>query len=137
MKLDELVAPGDWLEDSFTVEEENTARHVGSGGSRVLATPWLIAFMERVAHRLLANRLPQGYSSVGTLVHVEHLAPTPVGSQVRVRAEVTRVDGARVSFKVGAWDATEQVGAGEHERFVIQVERFLQRVNRKVTPDQA
>ncbi|MDD5466265.1 MAG: thioesterase family protein [Anaerolineales bacterium] len=134
MNLIEVVSPGDALEGVFLVEEANTARHVGSGGSRVLATPWMIAFMERVAHRLLAERLPKGYSSVGTLVHVEHLAPSPVGSRVRVRAEVTRLDGARVAFKIDAWDDVEQVGAGEHERFVIQVERFLQRVNRKIAP---
>lgn len=132
MERDNLIKPGMTREEIFLVDEDKTARHVGSGASRVLASPWLIAFMERVAHRLIAEHLPDGYSSVGVHVNVRHLAPTPVGSQVRVRAEVTEVDGTRVTLLVQAWDHVELVGDGSHQRMVIDQERFLRRVGAKL-----
>lgn len=132
MDIRELIQPGMTREESFEVEDENTAIHVGSGATRVLATPWMIAFMERVSHRLLAERLPSGSSSVGVLVNVRHLAPTPAGSRVRVLTEVQEVEGARVIFQVQAWDEYEKVGEGQHQRMVIDEERFLRRVNAKI-----
>lgn len=131
MDLNELIRPGMSREETFPVGDEQTAIHLGSGSSRVLATPWMIAFMERVSHRLLAERLPQGTSSVGVLVEVEHLAPTPVSAEVRVRSEVQEVAGIRVTFAVEARDAQELVGRGVHRRVVIDEARFLRRVESK------
>jgi fluoroacetyl-CoA thioesterase len=128
MDLNEFIQPGMAKEETFVVKDENTAIHVGSGASRVLATPWMIAFMERLSHRLLAENLPEGYSSVGVLVNVRHLAPTPVGEEVKVRTEVASVDGWRVNFNAQAWDHAELVGEGQHQRFVIDEARFLRRV---------
>ncbi len=88
MELIELIHPGMTSEEIFLVEERHLATHVGSGAARVLATPWMIAFMEGVSHRLLAKYLPAGYSSVGAHVDVHHLAPTPLGCSVRIRFEV-------------------------------------------------
>jgi predicted thioesterase len=82
---------------------------------------------------LLAEKLPEAYSSVGVLVNVRHLAPTPVGSKLRVRAEVVEIDGLKVIFKVQAWDEQELVGDGMHERFVVDASRFLQRVEKKIS----
>ena len=132
MNLAELIHPGMYKEEAFVVEEKYIATHVGSGSSRVLATPWMIAFMERVAHRLLAEHLPEGYSSVGALVNIRHLAPTPVGCSVRVRSEVKEIDGMRVIFSVQAWDEIEQIGDGQHQRVVIDQARFLRRVEGKL-----
>jgi predicted thioesterase len=115
-------------EESYNVEEQHTAAHVGSGGSRVLASPWMIAFMERAARKLLGDRLPPGYSSVGVHVDVRHLAPSPVGSTVRVEARVTAIDGLKVDFSVQAWDDYELIGEGTHRRVVIEEARFLRRV---------
>ena len=135
MDLNEIFNPGMAREETFLIEEEHSAIHVGSGSLRVLATPWMIAFMERNARRLIGERLPQGYSSVGARVDVRHLAPTPVGSQVRVRAEVVAVDGSKVELSIQAWDEQEQIGDGQHQRVVIEEERFLRRVARKsITP---
>lgn len=131
MKLDELIHPGMSREDSFPVTIENSAIHIGSGSSRVLATPWMITFMERVSHRLLMCCLPEGYSSVGTHLDIHHLAPTPVGATIRVRAEVESVEGIRVYFSVEAWDNLEKIGEGKHERVVIDEARFLRRVENK------
>lgn len=134
MDFSALIEPGMSLEDSFEVGAEHTAARVGSGAAPVLATPWLVAYMERVAHRLLAERLPEGYSSVGVLVHIRHLAPTPEGSPVRVVCRVTQVEGPRVTFSIQAWDSTEQVGEAEHERVVIDQARFMRRVAAKQQP---
>lgn len=123
--------PGMDREESFIVEDENTAFHVGSGTSRVLATPWMIAFMERNSHRLLAQHLPEGYSSVGVHVNVSHLAPTPVGNSIRVHAQITEINGSRITFNVQAWDEQEKIGDGTHQRYVIEEARFLKRVRSK------
>jgi predicted thioesterase len=133
MDLTELILPGMGGERSFQVEEQYTAAHLGSGSLRVLATPSMILFMERAAHSLLAQRLPEGYSSVGILVDVRHLAPTPLGANVRITCEVLEVDGLRVTFNVQAWDEQEKVGEGRHQRAVINKERFLRRVESKIT----
>lgn len=127
----QAIQPGLKREETFRVEQANTARHIGSGSARVLATPWMVAFMERVAHRLLAERLPPGYSSVGVALEVRHSAPSPVGSLVRVQAEVVEVDATRVTFTVEATDEVEAIGSGRHERVVVEEARFLRRVQAK------
>jgi predicted thioesterase len=131
MEFSELITPGMVREDSFPITLEISAIHIGSGSSRVLATPWMIAFMERVSHRLLNCCLPEGYSSVGTHIDVRHLAPSPVGGAIRVRVEVLSIDGIKVFFAVEAWDNLEKVGEGRHERVVIDEARFLRRVDKK------
>ena len=120
MELTDIIKPGMAREETFLVDEDKTARHVGSGASRVLARPWLIA-----------EHLPEGFSSVGVHVDVRHLAPTPVGSQVRVRAEVIEVSETRVTLIIQAWDHVDLVGEGSHQRVVIDQERFLRRVEAK------
>ena len=131
MDIAEVIQKGMTREEIFQVAEEHTALTVGSGASRVLATPWMIAFMERVAHRLLAENLPAGESSVGVLVDVHHLAPTPIGAEVRVQVEIVTLEGARVNFSVQAWDQAEKIGEGCHQRVVINEARFLRRVEGK------
>jgi fluoroacetyl-CoA thioesterase len=131
MEIDKMVQKGMSRKEFFQVAREHTAAHVGSGDSRVLATPWMIAYMERVAHRLLAENLPGGESSVGVLVDVRHLAPTPLGATVRVQAEIVMVAGSQVTFSVQAWDQVEKIGEGRHERVVINEARFLRRVEGK------
>ena len=131
MDLEKVVKKGLVHEDSFQVAEEHLAIQVGSGGSRVLATPWLIAFMERVAYRMLEDVLPEGRSSVGVLVDVRHMAPTPIGSTVRVRAEIEDLQGSSVVYRVQAWDQVEKIGQGSHQRVVIDEARFLKRLEGK------
>ena len=144
MDLSQIIQPGMSKEETYLVEEEYSAIHVGSGSLRVLATPWMIAFMERVARKFLAGLLPEGYSSVGVRVDVQHLAPPPVGSRVTARAEVVSVEGSKVYFKVEARDEQEVIGAGSHQRVVIDEARFLRRVAAKqeslrndIAPEQA
>ena len=131
MNLTEIVKPGLTREDTFQVDEQHSAIHVGSGSLHVLATPWMIAFMERTARKLLGEVLPESYSSVGVKVDIRHLAPSPVGSRVRTRAQVTNVEGWKVEFNISAWDEHEQIGEGHHQRVVIDEARFLRRVAKK------
>ena len=131
MEYSEIFKPGMTHEQTFLVKEEYLAGHIGTGSARVLATPWLIALMEITSHRLLAAHLPEGSSSVGTEVNMRHLAPTPPGKTVRVRAEVLSVEKNIVAFQVDAWDDLEQIGACQHKRLIIDVARFLKRVASK------
>lgn len=131
MDLTQLIRPGMTHEESLVVEEKHLAPHVGSGAVRVLATPFLIGLMEAVSHRLLMEHLPVENSSVGTRVDMRHLAATPLGDTIRIRSEVTGVDGLTVSFTVDAWDTQDKIGECRHERFVIDVERFLKKVTAK------
>ncbi len=127
------LEPGLVNEISITVAESDTARV--SGGDTlppVLSTPRMISYMERTAHQALLPYLTEGQTSVGTLVNIRHLAATPVGMQVRFRAELIEVDRRRMRFKVEAWDAVEKVGEGEHERFIVDKGRFDERLAQKI-----
>jgi len=126
------IEPGLVMEFSKTVEEGDTARaSAGDSLPPVLSTPKLIGLLEQAANTALLPHLPEGQGSVGSLVNVRHLAATPVGMQVRIRAELLEVDGRRVRFKVEAWDAVDKIAEGEHERFIIDKVRFDDRLEKK------
>jgi predicted thioesterase len=129
--MDDIRA-GQVGEKTTTVTEALTARHLGSGGVLVYATPAMIALMEGAAVAAIDPLLPAGQASVGVAVSIRHLAATPLGHQVRARAEVTGVEGRQVTFAVQAWDEQELIGEGSHTRFVIDVARYQQRLAAKV-----
>jgi fluoroacetyl-CoA thioesterase len=131
MDFMEKITPGIVREENFTVEDVHTAYHIGSGDEKVLGTPWMISFMERVSNRLILGVLPKDYMSVGTRVDIKHLAPTPVNAEIRVRVEILEVYKTRVILKVEAWDSQDQIGAGEHQRAVVEKIRFMERVEQK------
>ena len=117
---------------TITVDEENTAKAMGSGTLDVFATPALIALMEETCWRSVANELEEGSGTVGTLLEIKHTAPTPVGMKVTCESTLTEVDGRRLVFEVIARDAKGVVGEGKHERFVIQNEKFQIKANAKL-----
>lgn len=125
------IEPGLKGEVRLKVEPVHTAKHLGSGQVEVLATPEMIRLMERAGVAAIDHLLPEGFRTVGAALHVRHLAPTPVGMEVVARAEVTAVDGRRITLRVEAYDEVEKVGEGTHERFIIDVERFRARVAAK------
>jgi fluoroacetyl-CoA thioesterase len=125
------IKPGLVGEKSTTVTEALTAQHLASGGLNVYATPAMVALMEAAAVAAIDPLLGEGQASVGTDLNIRHLAATPIGRQVRARAEVTGVDGRHVKFTVQAWDETELIGQGTHTRFVIDVARFMKKVASK------
>ena len=112
-------------EATTTVVPENTAAYVGAGGVEVFATPMMIALMENAAWRGVADRLEEGYVTVGTLVNVRHLAATPLEHKVRATAELVEIEGRRLVFRVEAYDEQQKIGEGFHERFIVNLERFM------------
>ena len=97
----------------------------------VLATPVMIMIMENAALNAIKPYLDASESAVGTRVNVKHLAATPVGRRVTGEAEVTRVGGRRIEFRIRATDGTEEIGIGTHERMLIDLERFSERMKAK------
>ncbi|GER81899.1 MAG: thioesterase family protein [Thermogemmatispora sp.] len=122
------LQPGLKGEASTTVVHENTAAAVGAGGVEVFATPMMIALMENAAWQAVADFLEEGYVSVGTRVDVRHLAATPIGQRVHATAELVEVDGRRLVFRVEAYDEEKKIGEGIHERFIVHLQRFLERL---------
>ncbi|MGI5165409.1 thioesterase family protein [Spirillospora sp. CA-253888] len=113
----------------FTVAGADTAEQVGSGDLPVLGTPRLLAFAEAVTVQVVAGRLADGETTVGTRVELEHRAASPVGARVRVAAELIEVDGRRLGFRFTATDdGGAVVGFGLVERVVVRGERFLARL---------
>ena len=114
------------------VTPENTAQAAGSGLVPVFATPWMVALMENAAVQAVQSALAPGEGTVGTRLDVTHDAATPVGMKVRAQAEVTAVEGRRITFAVSAFDGRERIGGGVHQRFIIQSERFLAKAQGKL-----
>lgn len=125
------IEPGVIHEVTHIVQPEDTARASRAGLPEVFSTPRLIDFLEWTAHLAIAAQLEPGQASVGARVNVRHLAATPVGMQVRFRVELIEVDRRRLNFRVEAWDEQEKIAEGEHERFIIDRERFDQQVAEK------
>jgi fluoroacetyl-CoA thioesterase len=126
------VRPGLSGKASLVVGDEHTAPRIGSGKVRVLATPVMINLIEAAALAAVEHLLPAGHQSLGTRLDVRHLAATPVGLRVEATAEVVRVDGRNILFRVEARDEKELIGDGTHERVVVNVSKFDQRVQRKL-----
>ena len=116
----------------LVVGDEHTAPRVGSGMVHVLATPVMINLIEAAALDAIEGRLPAGYQSLGTVLNVRHIAATPVGMRARARVEVVKVEGRTVHFKVEVHDEKDLVGDGTHERVVVNVGKFAERVKRKL-----
>lgn len=115
------------------VTEEMTAKRLGSGELPVLATPQMIALMENTAYKSVAAYLGEGQGTVGTKIAINHLAATPVGMEVSLESELVEIDRNRLVFKVKAYDAAGCIGEGEHERFIIDNQRFLEKAEAKKT----
>ncbi|MBR5785600.1 MAG: thioesterase family protein [Clostridia bacterium] len=113
------------------VDNTNTAEVYGSGDLPVFATPAMIGLMEFTASKSVAEHLEKGQSTVGTIVNVKHLAATPVGMEVYCESELVDIDRRRLVFNVKAYDECGLIGEGVHERFIIDVEKFMGKTNSK------
>lgn len=114
------------------VEREDTAQEVGSGSLLVYATPCMVALMEGAACDAIAEYLPEDKTSVGTMLNISHLSATPVGLEVSAEAELTAVEGSKLTFKVSAYDEAGLIGEGTHERFIVSTQRFLDKTYSKL-----
>jgi fluoroacetyl-CoA thioesterase len=115
----------------IVVDESMTADRFGNRGVQVLATPMLVSYFELAAHQLAMRALGPGQGTVGFHVDIRHLAATPIGQRLTFRATLTEVDGRRLVFRVEADDEQERVGEGTHVRFVVDMERFMERIAAK------
>lgn len=125
------LKPGLKHEVSEVVTHELTANHMSEKIAEVYASPQMIGLMENACANLVHPYLEPGQSTVGTLVNVSHIAATPIGFTVRAEAELLEIDGKRLVFAVTAYDDLEKIGEGRHERFIIDMERFMGRVAKK------
>lgn len=130
LKMDKLIK-GIKGEAKTTVTKSNTAVAYGSGAVEVFATPAMIALMENAASNSVQDALSQGLSSVGTRLDVKHIAATPVGMVVKATSELIEIDGKRLVFKLEAFDEVDKVGEGIHERFIINLEKFMEKTKAK------
>ena len=113
---------------TITVSESQTATQYGSGLLPVFATPALISLMENTAMQLI--ELPEGYSSVGTVIYMKHLKASPVGAQILCNATLVDIDGQKYSFEIKATNANgELIGEATHERFVVDIEKFMSKIS--------
>jgi predicted thioesterase len=126
------ITPGLKGHVETVVTPDKTAPFVGSGRIAVLATPVMINLIEAAALKAVEHLLPAGHQSLGIHLDVKHIAATPVGLRVTATAEVTRVEGRTIHFRVEARDEREAIGGGTHERVVVSVARFDERVQRKL-----
>ena len=112
----------------LTVTDAVTAVRMGSGDMPVLATPAMMALMENAAMLAVADELPGGSTTVGGHIASSHLRPSKIGDVVRAVAEVTKVDGRKIEFKVSAYSGDILLGEGTHLRFVVDRERFMSKI---------
>lgn len=125
------IKPGLKGSTEIVVGTRDTAPHVGSGKIKVLATPVMVSLMEEAALHAVEGLLPEGHQTVGTRLDISHTAATPVGMRVTARAELIKVDGRKLTFRVSAEDETELIGEGTHERIIVNVARFDERTQQK------
>jgi predicted thioesterase len=111
---------------------EHTAPSIGSGKVPVLATPVMINVIEAAALAAVEHLLPVGHQSLGIHLDVRHFAATPIGMHVHASAELIAVEGRTLSFRVEARDDREPIGGGSHQRVVVNVARFDERIQRKL-----
>ncbi|HXX52052.1 MAG TPA: thioesterase family protein [Xanthobacteraceae bacterium] len=126
------VLPGLTGTAEIVVGPEHTASFVGSGRIAVLATPVMINIIEAAALAAVEQLLPAGHQSLGIQLDISHTAATPIGLRVTATAEVTGIEGRTITFRVAARDEIERIGGGTHQRVVVSVSRFDERVQRKL-----
>ena len=114
------------------VTEHNTADAVGSGLVPVFATPYMIALMENAASISLLPYLAADEGTVGTHLDVAHTSATPIGMKVWADAVVTAVDGKKITFEVSAFDEAGEIGRGTHERFIVNMDKFVAKAKEKM-----
>ncbi len=121
----ERLQPGLSASCTTRVTAENTAARMGSGDLPVFATPAMVALMEQAARLAAAGALPEGSTTVGTAMEVEHSKPSGLGAEITATAVITAVEGRKITFHVSARDASGMIGEGRHLRCVVDRTRFM------------
>lgn len=129
--MKEITMHTTWKEETV-VTENLLAKTVGSGDVAVYATPMMVALMEKAAAACLKPFLEEGETSVGILMNTTHAAATPCGMKVWAEAEIVKVEGRKVTFRVIARDEKEVIGEANHQRFILAKEKFEQKAQNKL-----
>ena len=126
-----MIVPGLIGKSEIVVKEEDLVGWLGDAAVGVLSTPRLIQLLEEAAIEAIHESIPPDQLSLGTQVKIKHLSPTPLGKKVTAHALLKEVDKNRLFFLVEAYDETEKVAEGEHERILVSKERFFQKIEGK------
>ena len=118
-------------QQSEIVTNEKTAMEMGSGTLPVYATPAMVALMEKTAMLSVADEIGEGEATVGTRLEISHLAACGLGAEIRCESVLTEIDRKRLVFEVQAFEGETLIGNGIHERFIINTEKFMSKVNSK------
>ena len=129
--MDQKLRIGLTAVEDYLIQSEHAAKHVGSGEVETLSTPAMIAFMEKTARKMVETKLLKGEITVGTRVDISHKGPVPIGEKLKVTAQLIEIDKRKLTFKVKAEWRNEVVGIGQHERFIVNKEKFLQKLKSK------
>jgi fluoroacetyl-CoA thioesterase len=125
------VYEGMTFERAWRVTGAEAADRHGNPFVHVLTTPVVIEWMEEVATAGVQPHLSDGQGTVGSILTMTHLAPTPIGLMVKVVATLTQVDGRRLTFRIEAFDEVEQIAECRHERVIVDLTRFHDKAERK------
>jgi len=125
------IVPGKSHSTTVTVNSTNTATAVHSGGLEVFSTPSMIALMECAGYECIEADLEPGQTTVGTMVNIVHAAASPVGATITATATVTSIEKRMVHFNVTASDGHGEIGSGTHTRAIIDIERFMAKLEAK------
>jgi predicted thioesterase len=110
------------------VMDGNTAEFIGSGDMAVLATPAMVALMENAAMLAVALKIEEGETTVGSMISTSHLKPSKIGNTISAIAELTEIDGRKLTFKISAYDGDTLIGEGEHIRYIVNRDKFLSKL---------
>lgn len=114
---------------NLKVTYEDTAAKYGSGLIEVFATPAMIGLMESTAQLSVQSFLPDGFITLGTEVNIKHLKATSVGMNVKCESKLIKVEGKKLLFEVSAWDDNGIIGTGTHARYIVDVEKFMEKLS--------
>lgn len=127
-----MLKKGDFLEIKEKVDEDMLAAAMGSGELEVLATPSVVALMENAAYNLAKRGLDEGITTVGAMINIEHLSPTPLGAEVTAKAVLSEADGRVFKFEVEAYDKKGLIAKGVHTRVSVKADKFQKKADEKL-----
>lgn len=120
---------GQTYTQTITVQAEDSAVALGSGGLNVFGTPAMIAYMESTALSMVKNDLPAGSDTVGIEINVKHCKASAIGAKITFSATITKIDGRRIAYEIEAKDEQgDLIGSAQHQRFIVDKERFMSKL---------
>lgn len=126
--MDLNISIGLKYKEEKIVTMNDTAKIFGSGAAEVFATPMMIGLMEAASMNAVKDYLPEGHSTVGTMVNIKHISATKIGKRVWAEAELVEIDRKKLVFKIDAYDEDKKIGEGSHERFIIDEAKFMSKI---------